>query len=218
MPLAPVLSRYWDEPESWTLDTYREHEGYQALSKALAMEPDAVIATIKESGLRGRGGAGFPTGMKWSFIPQGDGKPHYLVVNADESEPGTCKDMPLLLATPHVLIEGIIIAAYAIRAAHAFIYVRGEVVPVLRRLHNAVAEAYAAGYLGDNILGSGFHLDVVVHAGAGAYICGEETALLDSLEGRRGQPRLRPPFPAVAGLYASPTVVNNVESIASTLR
>ncbi|MCK0516834.1 NADH-quinone oxidoreductase subunit NuoF [Williamsia sp. DF01-3] len=215
MPLAPVLSRYWDEPESWTLDTYREHEGYQALSKALAMEPDTVIATIKESGLRGRGGAGFPTGMKWSFIPQGDGKPHYLVVNADESEPGTCKDMPLLLATPHVLIEGIIIAAYAIRAAHAFIYVRGEVVPVLRRLHNAVAEAYAAGYLGDNILGSGFHLDVVVHAGAGAYICGEETALLDSLEGRRGQPRLRPPFPAVAGLYASPTVVNNVESIAS---
>ncbi|PHV67918.1 NADH-quinone oxidoreductase subunit NuoF [Williamsia muralis] len=215
MPLAPVLSRYWDEPESWTLDTYLEHEGYQALSKALAMEPDTVITTIKESGLRGRGGAGFPTGMKWSFIPQGDGKPHYLVVNADESEPGTCKDMPLLLATPHVLIEGIIIAAYAIRAAHAFIYVRGEVVPVLRRLHNAVAEAYAAGYLGDNILGSGFHLDVVVHAGAGAYICGEETALLDSLEGRRGQPRLRPPFPAVAGLYASPTVVNNVESIAS---
>jgi NADH-quinone oxidoreductase subunit F len=215
MPLAPVLSRYWDEPESWTLDTYREHEGYQALSKALAMEPDTVIATIKESGLRGRGGAGFPTGMKWSFIPQGDDKPHYLVVNADESEPGTCKDMPLLLATPHVLIEGIVIAAYAIRAAHAFIYVRGEVVPVLRRLHNAVAEAYAAGYLGDNILGSGFHLDVVVHAGAGAYICGEETALLDSLEGRRGQPRLRPPFPAVAGLYASPTVVNNVESIAS---
>lgn len=215
MPLAPVLSRYWDDPESWTLDTYREHEGYQALSKALAMEPDTVIATIKESGLRGRGGAGFPTGMKWSFIPQSDGKPHYLVVNADESEPGTCKDMPLLLATPHVLIEGIIIAAYAIRAAHAFIYVRGEVVPVIRRLHNAVAEAYAAGYLGDNILGSGFHLDVVVHAGAGAYICGEETALLDSLEGRRGQPRLRPPFPAVAGLYASPTVVNNVESIAS---
>jgi NADH-quinone oxidoreductase subunit F len=215
MPLAPVLSRYWDDPESWALDTYRRHDGYQALPKALAMDPDAVIATIKESGLRGRGGAGFPTGMKWSFIPQGDGKPHYLVVNADESEPGTCKDMPLLLATPHVLLEGIIIAAFAIRAAHAFIYVRGEVVPVLRRLQNAVAEAYEAGYLGPDILGSGFQLDVVVHAGAGAYICGEETALLDSLEGRRGQPRLRPPFPAVAGLYASPTVVNNVESIAS---
>jgi len=185
------------------------------------MSPDAVIETVKDAGLRGRGGAGFPTGLKWSFIPQstedkpGDGKPHYLVVNADESEPGTCKDMPLMMATPHTLVEGVIIAAYAIRAAKAFIYVRGEVVPVLRRLQTAVAEAYAAGYLGRNILGSGFDLDLVVHAGAGAYICGEETALLDSLEGRRGQPRLRPPFPTVAGLYACPTVVNNVESIAS---
>jgi NADH-quinone oxidoreductase subunit F len=215
MPLTPVLSRYWDEPESWTLDTYRRHDGYEGLQKALRTDPDAVISTIKEAGLRGRGGAGFPTGMKWSFIPQGDDKPHYLVVNADESEPGTCKDMPLLLATPHALVEGVIIAAYAIRAGHAFIYVRGEVVPVLRRLQAAVAEAYAAGYLGKNILGTGFDLELVVHAGAGAYICGEETALLDSLEGRRGQPRLRPPFPAVAGLYASPTVVNNVESIAS---
>ncbi|MBV6757104.1 NADH-quinone oxidoreductase subunit NuoF [Rhodococcus opacus] len=215
MPLTPVLSRYWDEPESWTLDTYRRHDGYEGLQKALRMDPDAVISTIKEAGLRGRGGAGFPTGMKWSFIPQGDDKPHYLVVNADESEPGTCKDMPLMLATPHALVEGVIIAAYAIRAGHAFIYVRGEVVPVLRRLQSAVAEAYAAGYLGKNILGTGFDLELVVHAGAGAYICGEETALLDSLEGRRGQPRLRPPFPAVAGLYASPTVVNNVESIAS---
>ena len=215
MPLTPVLSRYWDEPESWTLDTYRRHDGYEALQKALRMDPDEVISTVKEAGLRGRGGAGFPTGMKWSFIPQGDDKPHYLVVNADESEPGTCKDMPLMLATPHALVEGVIIAAYAIRAGHAFIYVRGEVVPVLRRLQAAVAEAYAAGYLGKNILGTGFDLELVVHAGAGAYICGEETALLDSLEGRRGQPRLRPPFPAVAGLYASPTVVNNVESIAS---
>ncbi|BAH54223.1 NADH-quinone oxidoreductase subunit NuoF [Rhodococcus opacus] len=215
MPLTPVLSRYWDEPESWTLDTYRRHDGYEGLQKALRMEPDEVISTVKEAGLRGRGGAGFPTGMKWSFIPQGDDKPHYLVVNADESEPGTCKDMPLLLATPHALVEGVIIAAYAIRAGHAFIYVRGEVVPVLRRLQAAVAEAYAAGYLGKDILGTGFDLELVVHAGAGAYICGEETALLDSLEGRRGQPRLRPPFPAVAGLYASPTVVNNVESIAS---
>jgi NADH-quinone oxidoreductase subunit F len=215
MPLTPVLSRYWDEPESWTLDTYRRHDGYEGLQKALRMDPDEVISTVKEAGLRGRGGAGFPTGMKWSFIPQGDAKPHYLVVNADESEPGTCKDMPLMLATPHALVEGVIIAAYAIRAGHAFIYVRGEVVPVLRRLQAAVAEAYAAGYLGTNILDSGFDLELVVHAGAGAYICGEETALLDSLEGRRGQPRLRPPFPAVAGLYASPTVVNNVESIAS---
>ncbi|MBJ7384440.1 MAG: NADH-quinone oxidoreductase subunit NuoF, partial [Mycolicibacterium sp.] len=142
-------------------------------------------------------------------------KPKYLVINADESEPGTCKDMPLMMANPHVLVEGAIIAAYAIRARHAFIYLRGEVVPVLRRLQSAVAEAYAAGYLGSDVMGSGFGLDLIVHAGAGAYICGEETALLDSLEGRRGQPRLRPPFPAVAGLYACPTVVNNVESIAS---
>ena len=183
------------------------------------MTPDDVIALVKDSGLRGRGGAGFPTGQKWSFIPQGNegagAKPHYLVINADESEPGTCKDIPLMMATPHVLVEGAIIAAYAIRARHAFIYVRGEVVPVLRRLQAAVAEAYEAGYLGTDIRGSGFDLDLVVHAGAGAYICGEETALLDSLEGRRGQPRLRPPFPAVAGLYACPTVVNNVESIAS---
>ena len=218
-PLTPVLSRFWDEPEPWSMETYRRHDGYRALERALAMDPDDVIATIKDSGLRGRGGAGFPTGTKWSFIPQdatGAGaKPHYLVVNADESEPGTCKDIPLMLTTPHFLVEGVIIAAYAIRAHHAFIYVRGEVVPVLRRLQAAVAEAYDAGYLGTNIQGSGFDLELIVHAGAGAYICGEETALLDSLEGRRGQPRLRPPFPAVAGLYACPTVVNNVESIAS---
>src|SRR4051794_40502703 len=213
--LVPVLSAFWDQPESWTLETYRRHEGYEGLRKALAMSPDDVIAYVKDSGLRGRGGAGFPTGMKWQFIPQGDGKPHYLVVNADESEPGTCKDIPLLFANPHSLIEGIVIACYAIRSSHAFIYLRGEVVPVLRRLHAAVSEAYAAGYLGQNILGSGLDLELTVHAGAGAYICGEETALLDSLEGRRGQPRLRPPFPAVAGLYACPTVVNNVESIAS---
>jgi len=210
--LAPVLSRHWDQPSSWTLESYRRHGGYRALAKALSMTPDDVIALVKESGLRGRGGAGFPTGQKWSFIPQGTegagAKPHYLVVNADESEPGTCKDIPLMMASPHALIEGAIIAAYAIRARHAFIYVRGEVVPVLRRLQTAVAEAYDAGYLGSGV-------DLVVHAGAGAYICGEETALLDSLEGRRGQPRLRPPFPAVAGLYACPTVVNNVESIAS---
>jgi NADH-quinone oxidoreductase subunit F len=220
MTLTPVLTRHWDDPQSWTLDSYRRNDGYEALRKSLRMQPDQVIQTVKDAGLRGRGGAGFPTGMKWSFIPQGPGpdgvaKPHYLVVNADESEPGTCKDIPLMLAAPHTLIEGVIIAAYAIRAAHAFIYVRGEVVPVLRRLQAAVAQAYAAGFLGKNILGSGYDLDVIVHAGAGAYICGEETALLDSLEGRRGQPRLRPPFPAVAGLYACPTVVNNVESIAS---
>ncbi len=215
MNLTPVLSAHWDQPRSWTLDAYEQVGGYRAVRKALAMDPDAVIQTVKDSGLRGRGGAGFPTGNKWGFIPQGDGKPHYLVVNADESEPGTCKDMPLLLATPHTLVEGIIISAYAIRAHHAFIYVRGEVLHIIRRLQAAVAEAYAKGYLGKDVFGSGYDLELVVHAGAGAYICGEETALLDSLEGYRGQPRLRPPFPAVAGLYASPTVINNVESIAS---
>jgi len=174
-----------------------------------------VVSLVKDSGLRGRGGAGFPTGLKWSFLPKPDGKPRYLVVNADESEPGTCKDVPLMMASPQVLLEGVIITSYAIGCHKAFIYVRGEVLHVYRRLLNAVAEAKAKGYLGENILGTGFDLDVVVHAGAGAYICGEETALLDSLEGRRGQPRLKPPFPAVAGLYARPTVVNNVESIAS---
>lgn len=215
MTLAPVLSRHWDQPQSWTLQSYVRQGGYQALRTVLRMPPAEVIALVKDSGLRGRGGAGFPTGTKWSFISPDDGRPHYLVVNADESEPGTCKDIPLMLASPHTLVEGAIIASYAIGARHAFIYVRGEVVPVLRRLQGAVAEAYANGYLGTNIAGTGFDLDLVVHAGAGAYICGEETALLDSLEGRRGQPRLRPPFPAVAGLYACPTVVNNVESIAS---
>jgi len=213
--LTPALTAHWDEPDSFTLAAYRRSGGYQALPKALGMDPDEVIQAVKDSGLRGRGGAGFPTGVKWGFIPQGDGKPHYLVVNADESEPGTCKDIPLMLATPQALVEGAIIAAYAIRANRAFIYVRGEVLHVIRRVHHAVAEAYAAGYLGENILGSGFDLDVTVHAGAGAYECGEETALLDSLEGLRGQPRLKPPFPAIAGLYACPTVVNNVESIAS---
>jgi len=213
--LIPTLTAYWDERDSFTLEGYRRAGGYQALPKALGMDPDQVIAAVKDSGLRGRGGAGFPTGVKWGFIPQGDGKPHYLVINADESEPGTCKDIPLMLAVPQMLIEGAIIAAYAIRANRAFIYVRGEVLHVIRRLHHAVAEAYQAGYLGNDILGSGFSLEVTVHAGAGAYECGEETALLDSLEGFRGQPRLKPPFPAIAGLYACPTVVNNVESIAS---
>ena len=213
--LSPVLSAHWDEPDSFTIAAYKRHGGYGALAKALKSTPDEVIALIKDSGLRGRGGAGFPTGNKWSFIPQGDTKAHYLVVNADESEPGTCKDMPLLLANPHSLIEGIIIGSYAIRANHSFIYLRGEVVHVFRRVQKAIEDAYAAGLLGKNILGSGFDLELTLHAGAGAYICGEETALLDSLEGFRGQPRLRPPFPAIAGLYAMPTVVNNVESIAS---
>ena len=213
--LTPELTARWDEPDSFTLAGYQRSGGYEALPRALAMEPGKVIQTLKDSVLRGRGGAGFPTGLKWGFIPQGDSKPHYLVVNADESEPGACKDIPSLLANPHALIEGIIITCYAIRAQEAFIYVRGEVLHVIRRLHHAVREAYEAGYLGENILGSGLNVSVVVHAGAGAYICGEETALLDSLEGFRGQPRLKPPFPAVAGLYACPTDVNNVESIAS---
>ena len=210
--LSPVLSANWGDERPWKLDGYGD---YAAARKALAMDPDSVIQLVKDSGLRGRGGAGFPTGNKWGFIPQGDGKPHYLVVNADESEPGTCKDIPLMLANPHVLLEGVVIASYAIRANHAFIYVRGEVLHVVRRLQAAVQEAYRAGILGKRVLDTDYTLDVVVHAGAGAYICGEETALLDSLEGYRGQPRLRPPFPAVAGLYASPTVINNVESIAS---
>ena len=213
--LTPILTRFWDDPQSWTLATYERHEGYQALRKALTMPPADLVQLTKDSGLRGRGGAGFPTGMKWGFLPPPDGGPRYLVVNADESEPGTCKDIPLMMAAPQFLIEGVAITSFAIGCTHAFIYVRGEVVHVYRRLLRAVEEAYAAGYLGKNILGSGFDLDVTVHAGAGAYICGEETALLDSLEGRRGQPRLKPPFPAVAGLYARPTVVNNVESIAS---
>ncbi|WP_408897951.1 NADH-quinone oxidoreductase subunit NuoF [Nocardioides sp. R1-1] len=213
--LTPVLTDIWDAEQSWKLATYASRGGYDALDVAFAMSPDDVIAAVKDSGLRGRGGAGFPTGMKWSFIPQDNPKPKYLVVNADESEPGTCKDIPLMMGNPHVLVEGVILSSYAIRANKAFIYIRGEVVHVIRRVQAAVAEAYAAGHLGTNIHGSGYDLDVVVHAGAGAYICGEETALLEGLEGRRGQPRLRPPFPAVAGLYASPTVINNVESIAS---
>jgi NADH-quinone oxidoreductase subunit F len=213
--LTPVLSDNWDQIRSWQLASYQRQGGYDALRTALRMQPADVVTAVKDSGLRGRGGAGFPTGMKWSFIPQDNPKPKYLVVNADESEPGTCKDIPLMLASPHTLVEGVIIASYAIRASVAFIYVRGEVLHVIRRLQQAVEEAKAAGFIGQNILGTGYDLDVVVHAGAGAYICGEETALLDSLEGRRGQPRLRPPFPALAGLYGCPTVINNVESIAT---
>ena len=213
--LTPVLSAHWDQADSFTIAGYKRNGGYTAVEKALAMQPDEVIQLVKDSGLRGRGGAGFPTGNKWGFIPQGDNKEHYFVVNADESEPGTCKDTPLMMANPHVLIEGVIIGSYAIRANYAFIYIRGEVTHVVRRVQQAIEDAYKAGLLGKNILGKGFDLELVLHVGAGAYICGEETALLDSLEGFRGQPRLRPPFPAIAGLYAKPTVVNNVESVAS---
>ncbi len=213
--LTPVLTKDWGNERSWKLVNYERTGGYSALRTALTKQPAEVVGMVKDSGLRGRGGAGFPTGMKWSFIPQDNPKPKYLVVNADESEPGTCKDTPLMMASPHTLVEGVIISSYAINANYAFIYVRGEILHVVRRLQQAVREAYSAGYAGKNVLGTGYDLEIVVHAGAGAYICGEETALLDSLEGRRGQPRLRPPFPAVAGLYASPTVINNVESIAS---
>ena len=214
-PLTPVLTRNWGDERAWKLSNYERTGGYDGVRTALRMSRDDVTELVKDAGLRGRGGAGFPTGVKWSFVPKDNPNPTYLVINADESEPGTCKDIPLMMASPHTLIEGAIISAYAIGAEFAFIYIRGEVLHVARRLQQAAREAYSAGYLGKNILGSGVNVELVVHCGAGAYICGEETALLDSLEGRRGQPRLRPPFPAVAGLYASPTVINNVESIAS---
>nr|WP_211229300.1 NADH-quinone oxidoreductase subunit NuoF [Nakamurella lactea] len=213
--MTPVLTRRWASPQSWSIATYRKLDGYTALAAALKTEPGRLVELMKNSGLRGRGGAGFPTGLKWSFLPPPDGKPRYLVVNADEGEPGTCKDIPLMMADPHSLIEGCIITCYAIGSQLAAIYVRGEAVQAMRRVAQAVREAKERGFLGKNILGSGFDCEIIVHAGAGAYICGEETALLDSLEGLRGQPRLKPPFPAVAGLYARPTVVNNVETIAS---
>ncbi|MDR0416172.1 MAG: NADH-quinone oxidoreductase subunit F, partial [Propionibacteriaceae bacterium] len=204
--LVPVLTKNWGEAESWKLAPYEAQGGYQALRRALARPAADIMAEVKDAQLRGRGGAGFPTGLKWSFVPQDNPNPKYLVVNGDESEPGTCKDVPLLMASPHTLVEGVVISSYAIGVHTAFIYIRGEVLHPIRRVRQAVEEARAAGYLGQDILGSGYDLDIIVHAGAGAYICGEETALLNSLEGRRGQPRLRPPFPAVAGLYASPTV------------
>jgi NADH-quinone oxidoreductase subunit F len=215
MNLTPVLTKRFGTDQPWKIDNYERLDGYAGLRKALTMQPDDVIAVVKESNLRGRGGAGFPTGMKWGFIPQNDGKPHYVVVNADEGEPGTCRDLPLMMNDPHSMIEGAIIACYAVRAERAFIYIRGEAVHAIRRVVAAVSEARGRGYLGENILGSGFNCDVVVHAGAGAYECGEETALLDSLEGKRGQPRLKPPFPATNGLYDAPTVVNNVGTLAS---
>ncbi len=204
--LSPLLTENWGKDRSWTLDVALKNGAYKGLEKALKMEPAQIVNAIKDSGIRGRGGAGFPAGMKWSFLPPDDGKPRYLVVNADESEPGTCKDIPFLMADPHMLVEGIAIASRAINCKHAFVYLRGEVVHVYRRLLAAIREAKEAGLLGE--------LQITAHAGAGAYICGEETALLDSLEGMRGHPRLKPPFPAVAGLYARPTVVNNVETIA----
>ncbi|WP_324672806.1 NADH-quinone oxidoreductase subunit NuoF [Hymenobacter sp. GOD-10R] len=199
-----------------TFEVYRKHGGYRSVEKALkTMTPDEVVEEVKKSGLRGRGGAGFPTGMKWSFLAKPEGVPRYLVCNADESEPGTFKDRQLMSKLPHLLIEGMITGSYALGANTSYIYIRGELLYVLRILEKAIAEAYANGFLGKNILGSGYDLDLHVHPGGGAYICGEETALLESLEGKRGNPRNKPPFPAVQGLYARPTVVNNVESIAA---
>ncbi|UYZ61628.1 NADH-quinone oxidoreductase subunit NuoF [Hymenobacter weizhouensis] len=199
-----------------TFEVYRKQGGYRSVEKALkTMTPDEVVEEVKKSGLRGRGGAGFPTGMKWSFLAKPEGVPRYLVCNADESEPGTFKDRQLMSKLPHLLIEGMITSSYALGANTSYIYIRGELLYVLRILEKAIAEAYAAGFLGKNILGSGYDLDLYVHPGGGAYICGEETALLESLEGKRGNPRNKPPFPAVQGLYARPTVVNNVESIAT---
>jgi NADH-quinone oxidoreductase subunit F len=215
MSLTPVLTKRFGTDQPWKIDNYERLDGYAGLRKALGMQPAEIVAMVKDSNLRGRGGAGFPTGMKWQFIPQDNPKPKYVVVNADEGEPGTCRDLPLMMNDPHSMIEGIIIACYAVRAERAFVYIRGEAVHAIRRVVGAVNEARARGYLGTNILGSGFDCDIVVHGGAGAYICGEETALLDSLEGRRGQPRLKPPFPATNGLYDAPTVVNNVGTLAS---
>ena len=199
-----------------TFEVYRKHGGYRSVEKALkTMTPDEVTEEVKKSGLRGRGGAGVPAGMKWGFLAKPEGVPRYLVCNADESEPGTFKDRYLMSKLPHLLIEGMITGSYALGARTSYIYIRGELLYVLRILEKAIAEAYAAGFLGENILGSGYSLDLHVHPGAGAYICGEETALLESLEGKRGNPRNKPPFPAVQGLYARPTVVNNVETIAA---
>ena len=202
-----------DRPDSHTIDTYLADGGYQAARKAVGMQPQEVVDLVRNAGVRGRGGAGFPAGVKWGFIPR-DVFPRYLVVNADESEPGTFKDRLIIEYDPHQLLEGIICAAWAIQAHHAFIYIRGEYMYGIQRLQGAIAEAKAQGFLGQGIFGGDFDLDVVVHPGAGAYICGEETALLTSLEGNRGHPRLKPPFPAVAGLYCKPTIVNNVETIA----
>jgi NADH-quinone oxidoreductase subunit F len=216
MEKVRVLSARFDLPDSHTIEVYLRTGGYQALRKALTeMTPEDVIEEVKRSALRGRGGAGFSTGMKWSFVPKDSPKPKYVIANADESEPGTCKDRVLMEKDPHAVIEGILLAAYAVGAQLAFIYIRGEYWYLKERLERAIEEARAHGFVGANILGSDFCCDIIVHPGAGAYICGEETALMESLEGKRGYPRIKPPFPAVVGLYGCPTVINNVETLAS---
>jgi NADH-quinone oxidoreductase subunit F len=213
-PVSAMSYRY-DVEGVHDIDVYEQHDGYQGLRAALELEPSAIIDLVKESGLRGRGGAGFPTGMKWSFVAQDTGKPIYIVCNADEGEPGTFKDRPLMEYDPHQLVEGMIVGGLALNSVQGYIYLRGEFAFAGRRLAKAIKQAYERGYLGADVMGSGRRFDLTLHRAAGAYICGEETALLDSLEGRRGQPRLRPPFPAVKGLYGCPTTVNNVESIAA---
>ena len=210
-----VVTANWDDPNVFGIDGYRAAGGYEGLRAALAMTPADVIDVVKTSGLRGRGGAGFPTGVKWSFVPQDTGKPTYVVANFDESEPGTFNNREIVEREPHRFLEGMAIAAYAVQSHLAFVYCRGEFLWPGEILEAAVRDAYGKGVFGDSVLGSGYALEVVVHRGAGAYICGEETALLSSLEGFRGQPRLRPPFPAVEGLYASPTLINNVETLAN---
>ncbi len=211
-----ILTRNFGKKDSYTLGVYESGGGYTALKKAIGgMKPEEVMGEVDKSGLRGRGGAGFPTGKKWSFIPKDSPNPKYLTVNADEGEPGTYKDRPLMEQDPHAVIEGSIITSYAVGIHTAFIYVRGEYVKSINRLQDAINEAYAKGYLGKNILSSGFDLDIVVHRGAGAYICGEETGLLESLEGKKGQPRMKPPFPAIVGAFQGPTVINNVETMAA---
>ncbi|HEY4034819.1 MAG TPA: NADH-quinone oxidoreductase subunit NuoF [Ktedonobacteraceae bacterium] len=210
-----IVTKDIDVPGINSLEVYYQHGGYQALAKAVReYQPDDLVELIKKSGLRGRGGAGFPTGLKWSFLAKND-KPRYLCCNADESEPGTCKDRMLMEKIPHRLVEGVIITSYACRVNTAFIYVRGELAEAGRQVERAVQEAYDAGLIGKNILGSDYSLDVIVHRGAGAYICGEESSLMESLEGNRGYPRLKPPFPAVVGLYGGPTVINNCETLST---
>ncbi|HSJ63774.1 MAG TPA: NADH-quinone oxidoreductase subunit NuoF [Gemmatimonadaceae bacterium] len=212
---TPVLSKHFGDRDAIGLDGWKKRGGYAALERALGMEPVALTNIVKESGLRGRGGAGFPTGLKWSFMKPGDGKPHYLACNADESEPGTFKDREIMRWTPHALIEGCAIASYAIGAETCYIYIRGEFTEPLRTMAEALREAYANGILGRNAMGSGKTIEMYIHKGAGAYICGEETALMNSIEGRRGNPRIKPPFPAVSGLFGQPTTINNVETLAA---
>jgi len=214
MPELKIIRNYTDRNNSHTMDSYLSNGGYTALAKSLKLDPEEIIDTIKNSGLRGRGGAGFPTGIKWSFIPRDITKPVYLCCNADESEPGSFKDREIMEQDPHQMLEGIAIACYAINSHKAYIYIRGEMPKAAKIIVNAIKEAYSKGYIGKNILNSGFDLDIVLFRGAGAYICGEETALLESIEGKNGEPRPKPPFPAQVGLFGCPTIINNVETLA----